>query len=146
MPRTSPLIRFGFNWSRFPFPSIVPRIPIKFTYTENNQEKTTPLFYAILDSGAEAITIPQRLAESWHLTLTELPDPANTAGGQVRAYKSKIDFSIGQVTARTVKYENIEIYVLPGCPDILVGIHPIFEDYDVNIKASDTRYVLEPRH
>ena len=145
MPHTTPLIRFGFNWSRFPLPSIVPRIPIKFIYHDNSgQEKTTPLIYAVLDSGADAVTMPLKLANRWNLQLQPLNVPVSTASGPTQAYKSKIDFIIGQAV-RTVKYEDVDMCVLPGCPDILVGIHPIFEDYDVNIKATDTRYVLSPR-
>jgi hypothetical protein len=146
MPHTTPLIRFGFNWSRFPLPSIVPRIPIKFIYHDGSgQEKITPIIYAVLDSGADAVTIPLRLAKKWNLQLKLVKTPVSTAGGKIQAYSSKIDFIIGQAV-RTVRYADEEICVLPGCPDFLVGIIPIFKDYDVHIKASDTRYVLEPRH
>jgi len=31
------------------------------------------------------------------------------------------------------------------CPTILVGIHPVFEDYKVTIMAHQNKFILEPR-
>lgn len=148
MPHTTPLLRFEFNWRRFPLPSTVPLIPIRFIYKDSSgQQKNTPLIYAVLDSGADAVTIPKDMADNWNLTLQQLPPNigVNTASGKIPAFISKIDFLVGQAAARTVKYEDVEICVIQGCPAILVGIHPVFEDYDVTIKAEERRYVLEPR-
>jgi hypothetical protein len=145
MTAVTPLIKLAFNWGRFPFKSIVPRIPVKFFYTVQGNNKETPIIFAILDSGCDIVTIPHEIAVSWGLELKDIPIRANTASGEAKIYSSKIDFSIGQVSNRTVKYENVDICVIEGGTEILMGIHPIFKDFDISIKASETRYVLEPR-
>jgi hypothetical protein len=54
----SRLLRFTFNYGTHP-PQI-PLIPIRFF---DKEESSTPTFNAILDSGADEITIPLELAE-----------------------------------------------------------------------------------
>jgi hypothetical protein len=46
---------------------------------------------------------------------------------------------------REVKYQNLEVYTMEHCPYTLVGIAPVFEDYNVTILASQKRFKLEPR-
>jgi hypothetical protein len=78
--------------------SVVPRIPIRFIYDDNSrQEKTTPLIYAVSDSGADAVIIPEELANCWNLQLQLLPvnTRINTASGIIQTHKAKIDFLIG---------------------------------------------------
>jgi len=47
---------------------------------------------------------------------------------------------------RVVQYTDIDICVMDKCPAILVGIHPIFEDYKITIMAYENKFNLEPKN
>jgi predicted aspartyl protease len=139
MPHTTPLLRFSFDYSSLN--CRVPRVPIRFI---GRNDKITPVINAVLDSGADEITIPKELADWLSLNLQPKPHPVNTASGKERAFTAAADFFLGR-GGREVKYKNVEICVIEKCPAILVGISPVFEDFDVKISAGERKFVLEPK-
>jgi len=139
MPRTSPLLKFVFDYKKFH--CRIPIVPIRFVRADN---VSTQIIHAVLDSGADTITIPQDLAIWLKLKLEPRDTPAMTAAGTIKAYKAIVPgFILGQ-GGREVYYQNIEVCVMENCPYILVGISPIFEDYKVTIIAAQKRFMLEP--
>jgi hypothetical protein len=135
----SKLLKFSFNYKGNP-PSI-PLIPLQFI---DNNNVPTPTFNAILDSGADEITIPKSLAELLDYQLTKRQSKINTAGGEIHALKTQGKFSIGR-GGRVVKYEDEEICVIDQDIPVLVGIKPIFNDYSVKIQAYENKFILEPK-
>lgn len=133
------LLKFTFKYEG-KRPSI-PLIPLRFFNISN---KSTPTFDAILDSGADEITIPKNLADLLKYKLTERSEKINTAGGEIKAFKTKGKFNIGR-GGREVKYVNINICVIDHDIPVLVGIKPIFNDYKVKISAYENKFVLEPK-
>jgi len=106
---------------------------------------STQIINAVLDSGADAITIPKDLAVWLQLKLEPRDNPAMTAAGTLKAYRAIVpEFILGQ-GGRDVKYKDIEICVMENCPYILIGITPVFEDYKVTIDAYQNKFTLEPR-
>jgi hypothetical protein len=120
----------------------VPLIPI--TFFNKSGVRTQPLNNAILDSGAYEITIPKALADMLELELKPRSNLVHTAGGLIEAYTATIDFTLGR-GGRFVHYTNVDICVMNQCPAVLVGINPIFKDYNVTILAHERKSVLEPR-
>lgn len=106
---------------------------------------STQIINAVLDSGADAITIPKELAQWLQLKLEPIKTSAMTAAGTTNAFIGKVpEFILGQ-GGREVKYRDLEVYTMEHCPYTLVGIDPVFEDYNVTILASQKRFKLEPR-
>ena len=135
----STLLKFNFAYDdRFG----VPLIPI--TFFNEDGVRTQLLNNAILDSGAYEITIPKALADILGLELRPRSNPVHTAGGLIDAFTATINFTLGR-GGRFVHYTNVDICVMKQCPAVLVGIHPVFEDYDVTIMAHQRKCILEPR-
>jgi len=120
----------------------VPLIPI--TFFRKDGTKTQLLNNAILDSGANEITIPKDLADMLGLELHPRINPVQTAGGLTEAYTTTLDFILGR-GGRFVQYTNVDICVMDHCPAVLIGIHPIFKDYTITIKAYQHKCILEPK-
>jgi len=136
----SNLLKFTFKYKGKP-PNI-PLIPLRFF---DNDNKPTPTFNAILDSGADEITIPKDLADLLGYKLMKRFEKINTAGGEIKAFKTKGKFDIGR-GGREVEYKNIEICVIDYDIPVLVGIKPIFNDYKVTIFAFENKFILEPKN
>ena len=134
----SRLLKFTFTYGD-QAPEI-PLIPLHFIDTNNN---ATPTFNAILDSGADEITIPKELADFLGYTVQSRTDKINTAGGEIDAFKSSAHFSIGR-GGREVRYRNIEICVIDQDIPVLIGIKPLFDTYKVIIQAYENKFILEP--
>ena len=64
MTRTSPLLKFVFNYKRFQCQ--IPIVPVRFIRADN---VSTQIINAVLDSGADTITMPKDLAEWLQLKL-----------------------------------------------------------------------------
>ena len=134
------LLKFTFKYNgKAP---TIPLIPLRFF---DNNNKPTPTFNAILDSGADEITIPKDLADLLGYKLTKRSEKINTAGGEIKAFKTKGKFNIGR-GGREVEYKNIEICVIDHDIPVLVGIKPIFNDYKVIIFAFENKFILEPKN
>ena len=139
MPRITPLLKFAFDYKRFH--CRIPIVPVRFVRSDN---VSTQMINAVLDSGADAITIPKDLAEWLQLKLEPMKTPAKTAAGTTNAFIGKVsEFILGQ-GGREVIYKDVEVCTMEHCPYTLVGISPVFEDYNVKIMASQKRYILEP--
>ena len=136
----SNLLKFSFSYDDL---FGIPLVPINFFYKDGTP--TQPFNNAILDSGASEITIPKVLADLLELELKPRDHPAQTAGGEVEAYTAITDFNLGR-GGRIVKYTDIEICVMENCPAILIGIRPIFMDYNVTIMAYRRKCFLEPKN
>ena len=134
----SPLLKFTFRYSN---DCKTPLVPVRFIGQDGT---STPTINAILDSGADEITIPEPLADYLHLDLEPRDEPISTAGGSREAFKSTISFYLGR-GGREVKYENIEICVIDEDMPVLIGITPVFEDYNVTIMAHQNKFILEPK-
>jgi len=138
MPHTR-LLKFTFAYDEL---YGIPLVPINFFYKDGTP--TQPFNNAILDSGASEITIPKSLSDLLELKLRPRTRPAQTAGGEVKAFTATTDFNLGR-GGRVVKYTDIDICVMENCPAILVGIRPVFEDYKVMIMAYKRKCILEPK-
>ena len=138
MPNKTPLLKFIFDYSKLN--CRVPRIPIRFL---RNDGKSTPVIDAVLDSGADEVTIPKSLADWLQLSLKPKQNQINTASGKENAFIATVDFYIGR-GGREVKYEKVQICVIDKCPAILIGINPVFDDYKITIIASEKKYAMEP--
>jgi len=119
----------------------IPLIPIRFI---DKKGQATPTFNAILDSGADEVTIPKALADLLKYQLSLRTDKINTAGGEIEALSSVAYFNIGR-GGREVKYKNIDICVIDQDMPVLIGIKPVFEDYKVTIMAYQNKFKLEPK-
>jgi len=140
MQRTSPLLKFVFDYKRFQ--CRIPIVPVRFIRDDN---VSTQIINAVLDSGADTITMPKDLAVWLKLKLEPRDTPAMTAAGTIKAYKTIVPEIILGQGGREVKYKDVEICVMENCPYILIGISPIFEDYKITIMAYQKKYILEPK-
>lgn len=133
----SELIKFTFSYDNR---CKTPLIPIRFI---DSNGRPTPTFNAILDSGADEATIPKRLADKLGFkNLIKREKPIHTAGGKKEAFTTKANFNLGR-GGREVKYTDIDICVIDIDMPILIGITPVFEDYQVTIKAYNNKFVLD---
>jgi len=124
------------------FTEACPTIPINFLYKDGT---STQIFNdAILDSGSAGVAIPLSLAAELELELTLLPDPAQTAGGEVDAFATTADFNIGRAGV-FVNYTDVDICALDTETRVLIGMHPVFEDFLVTIDGHNKKFTLEPR-
>jgi len=125
--------KFIFNYLRYPI------IPVKFYF----KDKKTPYIDALLDSGGDFIVIPLPIAKYLSLKLKKAGD-VDTAGGTTSLFKAKLSMSIGK-GRKTAVYRNIQIHV-SGRNDIpvLIGRHPVFEDYEITFKKQNCQLILQP--
>ena len=125
--------RFVFEYHRYPI------VPVKFCY----KEKKTPAIDALLDSGGDFIVIPIPIAKYLRLKLKKAGS-VDTAGGATTLFKTTLSMIIVNKNKSTT-YHNIQIHV-SGRNDIpvLLGRHPIFEDYDITFKKQKNQLILNP--
>jgi hypothetical protein len=125
-------LEFIFEYIRYPV------IPVKF----NNNIKETPFIDALLDSGGDFIVIPMPIARYLGLTLKRAGS-VDTAGGTTSLFKANLNMVIGS-KKNFVKYNNLEIHVSErnGIP-VLLGRHPIFEDYEIIFKKQKDQLILK---
>ena len=114
-----------------------PLIPIKFFF--NGRE--TPIIDALLDSGGDFIVIPKAIAQYLGVKL-EKAGRVDTAGGTTSLFKASVDMIMGH-KGTTATYSNLEIHVsnrndIP----VLLGRHPIFEDYEIIFKKQKNQLIL----
>ncbi len=123
---------FVFNYFRYPV------IPVKFYY----KDKETPFIDALLDSGGDFIVIPMPIAKYLGLKLKKAGD-VDTAGGTTSLFKAKLSMFMGN-KKKNAAYNNILIHV-SGRNDIpvLLGRHPIFEDYEITFKKQKNQLLLK---
>ena len=128
-----PDAKFTFDYFRYPV------IPVKFYY----KNKETPVIDALLDSGGDFIVIPMPIARYLGLKLKKAGQ-VDTAGGQASLFKAILSMVIGKKEV-TATYPNIQIHV-SGRNDIpvLLGRHPIFEDYEIIFKSQRNQLILNP--
>lgn len=133
-------IKFSFKYKGTP-PKI-PLIPIRFF---DISDKPTSTFNAILDSGADEITIPKDLADILEYDLIRRDRRINTAGGEMKAYKTHGNFNIGR-GEREVEYRKEDICVIDHDIPVLVGIKPVFNDYQIKICAYENKFTMNPKN
>ncbi len=125
--------RFIFDYFRYP------TVPVKFYY----KEKKTPCIDGLLDSGGDFIVIPLPIASYLKLKLKKAGS-VDTAGGQTSLYKTNLSMVIGK-GEKNVAYNNIQIHVSTRNDiPVLLGRHPIFEDYDITFKKQKNQLILAP--
>ncbi len=125
-------LEFIFEYIRYPV------IPVKF----NNNIKETPFIDALLDSGGDFIVIPMPIARYLGLTLKRAGS-VDTAGGTTSLFKSNLNMVIGS-KKNFVTYNNLEIHVSERNDiPVLLGRHPIFEDYEIIFKKQKDQLILK---
>ena len=121
---------FIFDYYRYPI------IPVKFYY----KEKKTPFIDALLDSGGDFIVIPMPIARYLELKLKKAGH-VDTAGGTTSLFKATLSMVIGKKNKTT--YKNIQIHVSARNDiPVLLGRHPIFEDYEIIFKKQKNQIIL----
>jgi predicted aspartyl protease len=127
-----PVSKFIFEYCRYPV------IPVKFYY----KDKETPVIDALLDSGGDFIVIPMPIARYLGLKLKKAGS-VDTAGGTTVLFKAILSMVIGKKD-ETVTYQNIQIHVSARNDiPVLLGRHPIFEDYEIIFKKQKNQLVLK---
>ena len=123
---------FIFDYFRYPV------VPVKFFY----KTKETPFIDALLDSGGDFIVIPMPIARYLGLRLKKAGE-VDTAGGTTSLFKATLSMIMGK-KEKTSVYKNIQIHV-SGRNDIpvLLGRHPIFEDYEITFKKQKNQLILK---
>jgi len=123
--------RFVFDYYRYPI------IPVKFYY----KNKKTPIIDALLDSGGDFIVIPMPIAQYLGLRLKKAGS-VDTAGGSALLFKATLSMIIGK-GKKTANYTNIQIHVSARNDiPVLLGRHPIFEDYEITFKKYKDQLIL----
>ncbi len=127
-----PDLKLVFDYFRYPV------IPVKFYY----KNRETPIIDALLDSGGDFIVIPMPIAKYLGLKLKKAGS-VDTAGGETVLFKATLSMIIGK-KGETASYNNIQIHV-SGRNDIpvLLGRHPIFEDFEITFKKQKNQLILK---
>ena len=124
-------LEFIFDYQRYPV------VPVKFYYSETE----TPFIDALLDSGGDFIVIPMPIARYLKLKLKKAGE-VDTAGGTTSLFKANLSMIIGS-DEKSVTYNNIEIHVSDRDDiPVLLGRHPIFEDYEITFKKHKDQLIL----
>lgn len=125
-------VEFIFDYLRYPV------IPVKF----NNNVKETPFIDALLDSGGDFIVIPMPIARYLELKLKRAGS-VDTAGGATSLFKAKLNMVMGSKD-KFATYNNLEIHVSERNDiPVLLGRHPIFEDYEIIFKKQEKHLILK---
>ncbi len=125
-------LEFIFEYVRYPV------VPVKF----NNDGKETPFIDALLDSGGDFIVIPMPIARYLGLSL-EKAGSVDTAGGATSIFKANLNMVMGS-KKNFVTYNNLEIHVSERNDiPILLGRHPIFEDYEIIFKKQKDQLIIK---
>jgi hypothetical protein len=116
-----------------------PTIQVRFYCND----KETPFIDGLLDSGGDFIVIPMPIAKYLNLKLKKAGS-VDTAGGVASLFKADINMSIGNKES-VYTYQNIEIHVSSRDDiPILLGRHPIFEDYEILFRKQHNQLILTP--
>ena len=126
-------LEFTFEYYKYPV------VPVKFTHNDVD----TPFIDALLDSGGDFIVIPMPIARYLKLDLKRAGS-VDTAGGTTSLFKANLNMTIGN-NENFVIYNNIEIHVSDRDDiPVLLGRHPIFEDYEITFKKQKNQLLLRP--
>ena len=116
-----------------------PVVPVSFYY----KEKKTPVIDALLDSGGDFIVIPMPISRYLGLKMKKAGS-VDTAGGTTLLFKATLNMIIGKKN-KTDIYDNIQIHVSARNDiPVLLGRHPIFEDYEITFKKQKDQLILTP--
>jgi hypothetical protein len=125
-------LEFIFDYLKYPV------VPVKF----NNNVKETPFIDALLDSGGDFIVIPMPIARYLELKLTSAGS-VDTAGGTTSLFKASLNMVMGSKD-KFATYNNLEIHVSERNDiPVLLGRHPIFEDYEILFKKQENHLILK---
>ena len=118
-----------------------PRFPILFF---RNEEEHLYEDNAILDTGANLIVIPDYIFDWFKNRSYKITETKDKNTEKPIWIINDVSFKIESENGCII-YENEKIYYAPN-PNIRVtsiGIHPIFEDFDVAIKARIKTIILD---
>jgi hypothetical protein len=122
---------FIFEYKNYPL------IPIKFCY----KNKETPLIDALLDSGGDFIVIPLAIARYLQVPLSKA-GRVDTAGGTTKLYKATVEMTMSN-SKKQIVYQDLEIHVSTRNDiPVLLGRHPIFEDYEIIFRKRQNQLIL----
>jgi hypothetical protein len=123
---------FIFDYIKYPI------LPVKFYFGE----KSTPTIDALLDSGGDFIVIPMPIAKYLGLKLKRAGD-VDTAGGTTSLFKANLSMLIGKED-EVAEYKDIQLHVSERDDiPILIGRHPIFEDYEITFKKKINQLIFK---
>ena len=115
-----------------------PVLPVRFHFGE----KSTPLIDALLDSGGDFIVIPMPVARYLGLKLKKAGN-VDTAGGTTSLFKANLNMYVGK-NEKMALYKDIQIHVSERDDiPILIGRHPIFEDYEITFKKRENKLIFK---
>lgn len=124
--------KFVFDYFKYPV------VPVKFYH----KDKETPFIDALLDSGGDFIVIPMPISNYLGQKLQSAGD-VDTAGGTTSLYKATLNMMLG-TKDKNVIYNNIQIHVSARNDiPVLLGRHPIFEDYEITFKHKKNQLILK---
>ena len=118
-----------------------PRVPILFF---KNKKESLYEEDAILDTGANLITIPEYIFKWFKNESYKIIETKDKITGQKIWIIKDVYFKIGDDN-KYIIYENEEIYYAhnPHIRVTSVGIKPVFNDFDVKIKARIKTIILD---
>ena len=123
---------FIFDYVKYPI------LPVKFYFGE----KSTPTIDALLDSGGDFIVLPMPIAKYLGLKLKKAGS-VDTAGGETSLFKAKLNMIIGK-NDEVAEYKDIQLHVSERDDiPILIGRHPIFEDYEITFKKKINQLIFK---
>lgn len=104
--------------------------------------KTSPT-EGLLDSGADSIVLPRRVASFLNLEMNDTT-PMRVVGRTVERYKATANLTIGRA-GRFVSFPNVEVSIpKEGETPILFGRKPIFDKYKITFIDPEKRFIMEP--
>ncbi|HEC80915.1 MAG TPA: aspartyl protease [Thermoplasmatales archaeon] len=123
---------------KYVFPYIhYPVLPVQFIH----KKKETPIIAALIDSGGDSIVIPKAIAQYLETDMHET-DAAKTAGGTATLLKTKLDMIIGKSEQKII-YKKIEVFIVDSNDvPVLVGRHPLFDDFEITFKKKKGQIIL----
>ena len=120
-----------------------PMIPCTFSW--NN--KRTPMYDGLLDSGSDGIVVPMELAEWLGLELDHREN-MEVIGKILKRYVTKANLTIGR-GGRFVKLKNVEVSVPIEAKTsmILIGREPIFKLFEITFREGEIggTIILKPQ-
>jgi hypothetical protein len=145
MPATTPLKKMIFtNYKQH-----IPRISIQVIKISGKKEEVGFLYKdSILDSGSNIICIPEDIAESLNLIVKNEVMEISTVKGKKKEnvqITNNFCFNIISDEGNLVRYDNERARIAPADTEIIIGTIPIFQDFNVIIKASEWVTVLQPK-
>jgi hypothetical protein len=119
---------------------VYPLIPIQLYYQGKNLR-----FEALLDSGADKLFLPRAIANALELPLGAKRTDSGVTG-KFESYGTKVGLIIGS-GSREYDFGIIEACTPVEEQDvpILIGRHPVFDEYQIRFEQYNNKFKLIPK-